>query len=852
MKGTFRRRRHNLDLPLEFSSFEDKVNPSSTYTFRLRTESNAEVLAAIFDKSTERIMGNPWRKVTMHDFNIADVPIRSAAGHVDQRHVAMYSSANGPLLGGARNARIMMAKSTASLDSDDMMVEEAAMDAAAPMASMAVEDEAITEGEGADASIDVREDFSSTIAFLPTLRSDSEGNVDIEFTTSDKLSTYIVSLYAHTKGMKNATLRREMVVSIPAKVAVVEPRVLYCGDTFNLSATVSNSEQRPLSGKLTVYQYDGKDYRNSSPVKVVSRNVTVPAGGSIAEEIPVDVPSKAGDMGLKVVFGGEEGFSDALFVSVPVREAVQTVKEAHSAVVLAGSDKQALLDDIRRCFVNVSADEAAYREISIEDMIREAIPKSVDPKAEDILSLTEAYYMRLVAGRLSEKVSFEMPTEKLVEKILAHRNSDGGFAWFEGMGSSPVLTAVILERNAKAGGKMDLTSSVKYLDKNQFDYERPYWCGGLSTAQYLLVRSLYSSVPFSVKQWGVPSVFDKRMKEFKKYVNEYLVPQKERGLNGKIFAKARRLRTLDNLLRYEGGVELARNWGITLSSQKKLKESLDDDVASLLEYAVAHRDGGMYYPNAVMPFRGLLESEAYAHSLLCDLMGTYSSEHQSANGESAGKIADGIRVWLMLQKETQQWDAEPAFVDAIASVLSGGEDVLSTHVILMEATYQKPFREIREAGNGFTISRKFYREVTGEDSKIKTEEIVPGTILHKGDRIRIEYSVWNQENRSFVRLRAPREAALMPVNQLSGHYGWGFRPISVRGMFNVQPFGYRDVRSDHTDFYFDTYPEENTSVVEEFHVTQDGVFSAPVVEIESLYAPHYRANGSYWGELNVN
>lgn len=36
---------------------------------------------------------------------------------------------------------------------------------------------------------------------------------------------------------------------------------------------------------------------------------------------------------------------------------------------------------------------------------------------------------------------------------------------------------------------------------------------------------------------------------------------------------------------------------------------------------------------------------------------------------------------------------------------------------------------------------------------------------------------------------------------------------------------------------------------EEFFVTQAGSFSAPVVSIESLYAPHYRANDAARGPL---
>ena len=100
-----------------------------------------------------------------------------------------------------------------------------------------------------------------------------------------------------------------------------------------------------------------------------------------------------------------------------------------------------------------------------------------------------------------------------------------------------------------------------------------------------------------------------------------------------------------------------------------------------------------------------------------------------------------------------------------------------------------------------------------------------------------------------MKLSAPREALFRPVNQLSGHYGWWLSPLRYTGAWSFTPQGYRDVKTDRTDYYFDVYPEEKTTVSEEFFVTQEGVFSAPVVTIESLYAPHYRANGKFTGKV---
>ena len=548
--------------------------------------------------------------------------------------------------------------------------------------------------------------------------------------------------------------------------------------------------------------------------------------------VEVAVPERPGTLEVKVVFeadpvAGQPTFSDGVKVGVPVLPAVQTLTEAHSAVLLPGMDKEALLAQIRSQFVNVSSMGAEYREISILDMIREALPDKVEPRSENILDLLEALYVRktlaaLVPGPVPEEVrgaypqcpcdeepsgtglvkegeSQKMSDEILEEKIGACQNEDGGFGWFQGMQSSPILTAVVLEwlaRMPEPSGAfvqaMVCENAVKFLDDNQFNLARPFWCGGISDEQYLYIRSMYAEAPFAVNVTGSQADYNKRMKEFRKWAKVYLVPERERGLNGHILDKACRVLTLRNLLASPEGIALAKTFGVSFGAKARMEASVEADIASLLEYAVPHKDGGMYYPNAVMPFRGLLESEAYAH----------------------------------------------------AAVLAGSEEVKATRVILMERTYEKPYADIRPAGNGFSVERTFQRSVTVA-GKVKWEDLQPGEVLAKGETIRCEYRIWNGENRSFVRLTAPREATLRPVKQLSGMYGWGIRPLWVNGWFSFQPRGYREVKADRSIWWFDSYPEEKTTIAEEFFVTQTGVFTAPVVEMESLYAPHYRANAGF-------
>ncbi len=882
----FRRRRHALDLPLSWERFEDKTAPGSPYSFILKTAPGSEIMAAIYDKSVDRISPLYWRTVSMQEFSVPSVNISAVCGRCGGYHPVMYlarnavmKSAGAPVAMSTMSARGAVLSDRIDIVDDDIVVSDDVFmnlednDALGVEISdyvEAVEEEAIPFASAAGAeALAVRENFADALAFEPFLRSDSEGRAELSFSTSDKLSTFKVKLFAHDKAMRNALLTREMTVSIPVKVAVTEPKYLYVGDQYKMAVSLSSNENTPVGGTLWLYQYDGSDHAGSKPVKASSVKIMVPASGAVSHQFEVAVPKEAGERGLKVVFvsdpdGQGETFSDAVFVSVPVYACAQTLTEAHSVVILPGMNLQNELEKLRKAFVNVSAYGAVHKEISVIDMVKEAIPTSVEPRNDDLLSLTESYYIRRVAESLGVRLDVKLGDDKLIGKILACRNADGGFGWFEGMSSSPVMTAIVLERFAKlerAGiGTMDqipavkdrIPSAVKYLDDSYFHVGRPSWCGGISADQYLYVRSLYAGVEFDVKPSG--SEQQKLMSDFRKYVKEYLVPKDERGLNGQILAKARRLRTLASLVSSDEGIALAGKWGVSLGARRRMLASLEDDIVSLFEYAADHKDGGIYYPNAVMPFRGLLESEAYAHSMLCDLFTDYAAGFGEGGASGAGpavsvaraseavRIADGIRIWLMLQKETQKWGEEPAFVDALNSVMCGSDEVKATKVVLMSKTYQKPFKEIKAAGNGFKLERKYF---------LDGEEIAPGAVLKVGDRIRIEYRIWNGENRSFVVLRAPREAGFRPVQQLSGSYGWGVRPLRVSSWYSFQPHGYRNVRTAATEYWFDTYPEENSVIVEEFYVTQVGRFSAPVVEIESLYAPHYRANSAFARSFEV-
>lgn len=1022
---TFVREREMPALPLSFSRFVDRTLPGARYGISLSTDPDAEAVAAVFDKSSEAFGANVWNRSFKPVREVASVSVRSGCGFFTGENLPLgYDSMTEDvaIVYGKPSGRPLVATKSSVAMNDRVASAPDVVDSVVEESSAVFDDDASLSATGP-----VRSDFSTSLAFEPFLRPDSDGNISFDFETSDRLSTFVVQVYAHDKSMRDTLVRKEFVVSLPVRLSVVQPDYLYRGDRLTLHAALNSLSGKPVDGTVTLSLFSSGDYRDSRPFRTYSKKVTVPAGAALPLSFDLK-PADGDSLGILLSFAGNgaetgEAFSDCVFVTVPVKEDCQVITESHSAVLLPGADRDVVLKQLRERFTGISSYGAEYSETDIRAMLLDALPAKVDPERKDVLSVTEAIYVRKVAASLGADVSSECTDEELMNMLASCRNADGGFGWFPGMKSSPALTAAVLERYSRlcrlglapgrseltaghseltagrselAAGRSELTAgrsdsvpggfdagsagsdsvsggsgltaggsepapggfdpapSVRYLDNTQFLHGRamPFWSGLLSWEQYMHVRSLYPEIGFDVSSETASGMMavKENLKEFKTFASHYLTPSARdgRGLQGMILQKARRIATLLNLASSRDGKALASAWGITFGTGAKLRKSLEADVLSLVEYAVSHPSGGWYYPDAVMPQRGLLENELYAHTILCDI---FDDEYVRKVTPSAGlptpsALADGIRLWIMLQKETQDWDTDPAFVDAVGVVLRGGDSVLETRVVSLTKTYRSEISGIKAAGNGFSIERRFYREIpatsatsapeasgaaaspaslavggttspaslaaggsvssaslaggetafgpavtdgtstasslsgggsispaslaggetasgpavndgtstasslsgggrsASSDGRIR-EEISEGTELAVGDKIIAEYRISSDENRSFVRLSAPREASFRPVDQLSRNYGWWQGVIRLDGSFTFTPQGYRNVKSDRTEYYFDVYPEDKTVIREEFFVTQEGTFKAPVVTIESLYAPHYRANDGF-------
>ena len=794
----YRRVAEELPLPLSFSRFTDKANSGQECIYEISTLPGVECAVAVYDKAVDQIRNNIWRSIRKVSVNSNPVPISFSRGQVYGRRI--YIKGNSGVLSKEQSFYSLEDKASAEHDI-------------------------------------IREDFDSQLAFYPYLRSDKDGKVAFSFEAGDKLSEYYVSVFAHDKSLRNNVIRKSVTVSLPVRLSVMEPLYLYDGDLYKVNVSVSNISDMDSEGTLTACFYDGTDYENDTPVMAVSHPVKVRSGSSVADCFETEAFDNIDTLGLKIVYRATQGYSDGVFVKIPVRKAVQTIREAHSSVWLGEESEDSLYAKLRKEFVNVSGYGAESEEISIYKMLSEGLAESSSAVSGDAISLSSALYSSVLrqkegisAGAESGSVSARTP-EELLSRLMALRNADGGFAWFEGMRSSQTVTAVVLERLYKiskiwSGISADnIALSLKYVDQEFFKAYSTGRTDRLSVSQYLYLRSLYDG--YGIETGYFKSVKTKFKADFKRYFQS---SENSSVYHGYILGKARRAATFSAFMHADdcsdksalrmGNVKSAFLESVGIKLTSRMKAVYSKDMSSLREYAVAHVSGGVYYPNAVLPFRGLLESELYAHAFLSELMSSHGQDWSE-------EIADGIRLWIMVQKESQCWNSDAAYCEALSAVSKASDKIKSAKVLTLRQAVEKPLDKIVASGNAMTVQARWYREDGNEGKYV---EITNNDTLKVGDKVKVVCDVWSQENRSFVRLSIPRHACLRPQNQISG-YSFGS--------------GYREVRADRSMYYLDLLPEEKSRFEEVFFVTQSGSFTVPVVEIESMYANYFRANDKF-------
>ena len=754
-----------LDVAIE--TFRDKTTPGSGETMTVRAPAGSELLVSIYDVTTDRYGPNSFSFYPLQEYAYVTRPDISSS--INPHRVYAMNR--------------MMAKGAA------MAVEEEAIPFA--LRESAMDDAAVqTESEEEIPEFEGRTNFSELIAFYPQLQADPSGRTEIRYTAGDLLSTFKILVMAHDKRLFAGDASAEFVVQKELMVIPNVPLFVTEGDRLVLKAKLVNMSSRELKGTAYIELSD----ENGKKLKMKgleSQKRALLAGAQDEVSWTVTAPGGTDKLTARIWFVTPTS-TDGEQHEISVVPGEITLTEAASFILGGKHDHKYYEKQLRKQF-GAANPKIEYAEYSTLDAVKESLPKAQKPGSDNAIAWMNQLYINQMRNLVlqDDPADYEAFRQQAVSKLKTFQSGDGGIQWFQGMQSNTLLTLYVLEKLgqlrsvgalAPDNGEMDfIRKALAYVDtritvQGSYKVFRPF-----SLIRDFAIRSLWFDVPMSQSAQAV----------YKRFIDG----TGDGWQDISILEKSQ----LCNMMLRAG--KTAYDDKRFASRIKLLRESLKD-------YAVENPTVGCYFTNAVMPFRGMMNNEIYAHAQLIETFG--------ALGEK--KVVDGIAQWLLLQKHNQAWENTVATTDAVHALISSKAKDLKLGAVYY--TYTTKLDRVKASANEITVTRTFVRADTGAP-------LSDGEAIHVGDEIIATYAIHNTENRSFVQMRAMRPACFYPEDERSYFSWYGF---------------YREVKPSETNFYWELLPEEHTTVQERFYVQQEGTFNSGLVEIECLYAKEYRGH----------
>jgi uncharacterized protein YfaS (alpha-2-macroglobulin family) len=245
--------------------------------------------------------------------------------------------------------------------------------------------------------------------------------------------------------------------------------------------------------------------------------------------------------------------------------------------------------------------------------------------------------------------------------------------------------------------------------------------------------------------------------------------------------------------------------------------------------------------------------------------------------EDAQAVED-CKVWLLKQKQTQNWKTTKATADAVYALLLRGENLLSSDARVEVALAGQPVQPERtEAGTGFYEKKFSAAEITPAMGRITVTkpdsgvswgsvhwqylEDVGKITPHAGTPLTIRKALFVKENTAKGRVLRPVSDAVavgdelvvrlelrtdrdMEFLHLKDQRGSGTEPVSVISRYKFQDgLGYYESTRDTATHFFIDYLPKGTYVLEySTRVQLKGRYQTGLAEIQCMYAPEFNSH----------
>ena len=721
-------------------------------------------------------------------------------------------------------------------------------------------------GSGSDAGqyldkVQVRENLNETAFFYPALESDNQGNVAINFTLPESVTTWKFMGLAHDKEMRNGCLVDEAVAQKTVMVQPNMPRFLREGDKSTIVVKLFNTSDKKVNGNARMQILDAETQK---VVWQKTQGYRIDAEGSAT--VSFDVQGLKEGVYINKVVAAGNGYSDGEQHYLPVLSNRELVVNT-LPITLHQPGEQSF--DLSKLFLNKEGKQAKGAEnakVTVEYtnnpswLMVKALPSISNPDEEDAISLMSAIYANTITTHIQKHLSLEkQPEQNLsqenhsqqnlsqetirlqnqVEKLKKLQNADGSFSWWKGMKGSRYMTTSVAEMmvrlNAVAGvqkstAKM-LTSAIDYLSWQTAQEVR-------EMKKQEEKKHKVSPSEQALHYLYILSMDGRKMKQNQEADKAYLL-EKMSKMTGDftIYGKAR------------AAVVLAKNSQQNAAYREKAGEYLQ----SVNEYAVYREEMGRYYDTR----KALYSWRNYKIPTQVSVI-----EAMQMLKPNDKQTIEELQRWLLMSKRTQSWDTSVNTVDAVYAFMKGNESnwnrkaenaVLKLDGKLLPMPQDSTtlgYVKTEKAGKASTLSinkksdytswgavyaefKQPISEIASAESGIKVRRvIVPAESQGRGkaqakvgEKVKVTLIITADRDYDFVKIVDKRAACLEPVNQLSG-YQWGMECY-------VSP------KDNTTNFYFDRLSKGKHFVEMEYYVDRKGDYQSGSCTAECTYSPEF-------------
>lgn len=494
-------------------------------------------------------------------------------------------------------------------------------------------------------------------------------------------------------------------------------------------------------------------------------------------------------------------------------------------------------------------------------------------------ALNEADRKRTVAV-LFDLMRMTRELESAITKLEKMQYPSGGFPWFEGMPESQWVTQHIVAGMGHLNQLGVLTVRPNAAANTKPAYQAPIDAGRtwamLQRAVNFLDQKIFEEYQYlkKLEKEGKIKLADMHIS----YAHYHYLYMRS------FFADIEPMPNYKIAIQYYTG-QAEKYWPQTglytqgmaaLALHRSGKEAVAKTIAqSLKERAINNEEMGMYWKANRSYWWYELPIETQA--LMVEVFSEVAKD---------GKTVDDLKVWLLKQKQTQDWKTTKATAEAVYALLLQGDNWLAeTAMADIRVGSQKidpaQMEDVKvEAGTGYfqmkwnrgeikpdmgkvTVSKpgkgvawgglywQYFEDldkITPAETPLKLRKqlyiervtdkglvlqpITEQTPVKIGDKVKVRIELQTDRAMEYVHLKDMRAAGFEPLNTLSG-YRW-------QGGLGY----YESTRDAATNFFFGWLPQGTHVFEYALRATQAGDFSNGVATIQCMYAPEFTSHSA--------